>query len=422
MQQGAIEFARVWGNRPLEDNWRRSNRSFNDNFEEEVLSGVDSVLVIEPNSEETTGNIALPDKETLLMNIPRDSVSQGRMNVEMEEAYFLLGKLLFFDLNEPALALDYLEKLIRKYPKTVRKPEAYYTMYLAAKEKNGQTSLYAALLKSEFPESPYAKSLNNPERVSGNEANLASAQNYRRAYRMYSEGNLHASRSIIRQTLDEFSLTKNTEKLLLLDIMISGKLGEKETYKSRLEKYIQSTDDPDLVNLARDMLSALTGIRESEKPLIESPVDLPDSTENKDHLVNLKNGQPEEGSSPYTLNLKQTHIFILAMDPQHSSEGKNLTADLENFHRQHFQNDRLRTGNISFTKENNIIIISPFSNAEEALAYKKEFLKSFNTDSLSEELKISSFVISIENFQELNKRKNLEEYKTFYKKSYPIVL
>jgi hypothetical protein len=31
---------------------------------------------------------------------------------------------------------------------------------------------------------------------------------------------------------------------------------------------------------------------------------------------------------------------------------------------------------------------------------------------------MSSFVISIENFQQLNKRKDIDEYKAFYKKSY----
>src|SRR5690606_29916964 len=99
-------------------------------------------------------------------------------------------------------------------------------------------------------------------------------------------------------------------------------------------------------------------------------------------------------------------------------KGKNLTADLENFHTNNYPNDRLRTGNISFTREHAIVIISPFSHAAEAMAYREEFLKSFNTDYLSEELKLSSFVISIKNFQELNKRKDIEEYRSFYQKSY----
>jgi tetratricopeptide (TPR) repeat protein len=417
MQQGAIEFARVWGKRPLEDNWRRSNRSFREN-PGEMISDPDSGPELEPDSEEPEERIILPDKESLLMNIPRDSASQAYMNEEMEEAYFLVGKLLFFDLKEPLPAIDYLENLIQKYPETARKPETYYTLYLAAKEVNGNASQYADRLKSEFPESPYTKSLNNPERASGNEANLVSAQNYRTAYRLYAEGEFDASRSLIQQTLNEYSLTKNTEKLMLLDIMISGKLGHTEIYHTRLEKYIQSTADPGLVEMAGNMLSAVTGIREGKKPTEASPIDLPDSTQMENDPVDLEKDQLEKESSSYTFNPDQTHIFILAMDPQQTSEGKNLTADLENFHRQHFPNERLRTGNISFTKENSIIIISPFNNAEKALAYKKEFLKSFNTDSLSEELKMSSFVISIENFQEFNKRKNIEEYKAFYQKSY----
>lgn len=417
MQQGAIAFSRAWGNRELEDNWRRSKRSFQESMEV-ASTGQDTALVVDPDEEPPLA-IVLPDKESLLTNIPRDIASQEKMNDEMEEAYFILGKLLFFDLHEPARSIEYLEKLIQQYPETIRKPESYYTLYLAAKEINGNDSKYASMLKSEFPESQYTKSLDNPEGASGNQANLASAQNYSNAYKMYLEGEYPKSRSLIRQTLDEYPLTKNTEKLLMLDIMITGKAGETESYRNRLETYIQNTEDPGLLKLARNMLSELTGEKEGDNHAIDTPVELPDSIAHINALQDVDKELNGTEPPPYTESLGQTHIFVLAMEPQQSENSKNLTADLENFHKENFPNERLRTGNISFTKENTIVIISPFANAEKALAYKQQFLNSFNTDSVSEELKLSSFVISIENFQELNKRKDIEEYRTFYQKSYP---
>jgi hypothetical protein len=120
----------------------------------------------------------------------------------------------------------------------------------------------------------------------------------------------------------------------------------------------------------------------------------------------------------YKENMGQTHIFILVLDPNQVQSAKNLTADLENFHSSNFSNARLRTGTISISKENTLTIISPFSNAEKALDYRKKFLTEFNTDGLNAELKNGSFVISIENFQQLNKRKDLDEYKDFYKEVY----
>src|SRR5690606_21735700 len=194
------------------------------------------------------------------------------------------------------------------------------------------------------------------------------------------------------------------ERLLLLDIMIGGKVDGREVYQQRLEAYVQNTEDTALVELAKSMLADLTG--EGLKKTFDDgySVPVPDSIayvrENLDPDGELESADPPA----YTFEPDQTHIFLLAMEPQQSEQNKNLTADLENFHNKNFPNERLRTGNISFTREHAVVIISPFSNADEAMAYREEFLKSFNTDSLTEELKMSSFVISIKNFQELNKR------------------
>ena len=416
MQKGAVEFVRVWGNRPLEDHWRRSNKSFQE--AQQVSEFADEPAVADEEEELPTATIVLPDKETLLQNIPRDKASQQKMHEELEEAYFNLGKLLFFDLNEAALSIEYLENLIQVYPDTHRKPEAYYTLFLATEELQGNASRYAEMLKAEFPESQFTKSLNNPEGATGNEANLAAAQQYRRAYELYTEGEFNPSRTIIRQTLDEYPMTENSERLLLLDIMISGRIDGTEVYRSRLESYLQNTQNPDLLELAGNMLSVLTGNKDSEGIASVPSADLSDSLSIDTDISGVIADPAQQEPSPYVLNLNQTHIFVLAMDPQQYADNKNITAELENFHQQYYANRRLRTGNISFTRDNTIIIISPFNNAEDALSYQAEFLNSFNLDSLSEELKMSSFVISIENFQQLNKRKDIEEYKAFYQESY----
>lgn len=419
IQQGAIEFSRVWGKRDLTDHWRRSNKSFQESStgRQNEENGEASPAT---DSEETneTQLATLPDRVSLLGSIPKDQSTINNMLDEMEDAYFNLGKLLFFALKEPQLAINYLEKLVSQYPSTVKKPEAYYTLYLAYGELNGNTAEYASLLNEEFPDSQYTKSVNNPESVSGTQANFESSKNYREAYILYESREYVQARSLIRNTLDEYPLSKNTDRLLLLDIMITGRTEDIEVFKQRLETYILNASDPELMNLAKNMLKNLGG---DEDEIIAENESLSESTSEGE---SVKEEAPEvstetmEEESPYSINVNQTHVFILAIEPTIASESKNLTADLENFHSQNFTNDRLRTGTISLTRESTIVIISPFSNAEKATKYREEFLKSFNTENLSEELKMSSFVISIENFQQLNKRKDIDEYKAFYKKSY----
>lgn len=418
MSQGALEFNRVWGGRPLADNWRRSSRGFQETSNTEVTEG-DTPDGERGNQAITSAQAALnlPDRESLLANIPKDKASMDRLIDEMEDAYFNLGKLLFFDLKEPARSVYYLEKLVSEYPNTVKKPEAYYTLYLAKRELGQNYDLYANLLNSEFPESQYTKSVNNPESVSGTQANFESSQNYAAAYKLYLEGQYPASRELLRNTLENYPLTKNTDRLLMLDIMNTGKMGNLEEYRIKLENYLLNASDPELINLARKMLDGIGGGETLDDSVSEAGQQM---EEEAARVESESTPEPEVAPEEqiYKDNKTQTHVFILAMEPRVASESKNLTADLEKFHTANFPNDRLRTGTIALDRENTIVIISPFSNAEKALSYRKQFLNSFNTENLPEDSKMSSFVISIENFQQLNRRKNLEEYRAFFRKSY----
>ncbi|WP_238325421.1 type IX secretion system periplasmic lipoprotein PorW/SprE [Lunatimonas lonarensis] len=419
MSQGALEFNRVWGGRPLTDNWRRSSRGFQETSNAEMPEDLGEGENESENQSISSAQAALnlPDRESLLATIPKDKAAVDRLIDEMEDAYFNLGKLLFFDLKEAERSIFYLEMLVRDYPMTVKKPEAYYTLYLAKRELGQNYTLYADLLNAEFPESQYTKSVNNPESVSGTQANFESSQNYAAAYKLYQKNQYAASKDLLRSTLENYPLTKNTDRLLMLDIMNTGKMGEMEEYRTKLENYLLNASDPALINLARKMLDGIGGGNTMDDSLAEAGQQIEEEAVRAENEPNAEPEGPLE-EQIYKENKSQTHVFILAMEPRVANESKNLTADLEKFHTSNFPNDRLRTGTIALDRENTIVIISPFSNAEKALLYRTQFLNSFNTENLPEDSKISSFVISIENFQQLNRRKDLDEYRAFFRKSY----
>lgn len=419
LQQGAIDFSRNWGNRPLQDNWRRNVQSLQSTApspnasDNNLRSDEDSEVEIDENSPISQ----IPDVETLLSQIPSDPAQINAMKLDLEKSYFELGKILFFDLKVPEISIEYLESLITKYPNTIKKPEAYYILYLAKKELGRDFQIYAQRLNREFPDSPYTLSVNNPEGSVGNLAYLESSKNYKRAYELYYDRQYQASRQLIRSTLESYPLTRNTDRLLLLDIMVSGKLDETDRYRQRLENYIQTTENEELTKMARIMLAALTGDSDG--------LDVNDSEENLEKNIGEEDQVEEEEEddlqgveSPYNENPNQTHIFVIVLSADQSKESKNLLADLEVFHSQNFASSRLRTGNMNLSRENLIFIVSPFNNAEKGVDYREKFLSNFQTSAISDEDKANTFLISIENFQELNKRKNLDEYRSFYKKTY----
>ena len=413
MQQGAIEFNRVWGNRPLQDNWRRRAAIFQTATQPEPLPGAQDSLA----TGENPILAGVPSLESLLAKIPNTQEQLDQINSELEESYFELGKLLYFDLKETEQSIDNLETLIRVFPSSTKKPEAYYLLYLGQKDTGGNFEQYVGRLNREFPESQYTYSVNNPDAASGNLAYLESSKKYEGAYNAYYEGEYQKARQLIKETLEEYPLTRNTEKLLLLDVMVTGKLESRERFKERLENYIQNTKEESLVTLARNMLNPLLSTEELAALAPKDNVSK-DSVQVDANLQAENQGKEIPEGSPYKVNEAQTHIFVIAMTPSEAEAAKSLLGDLENFHAKNFPNARLRTGNMNMNQENAIFIISPFSNAEKAKEYYLKYSGEFKSEGLSEELKEKSFFISIENFQILNKSKNMEEYRTFFRSLY----
>ena len=413
LQQGAIEFVRTWGNRPLQDNWRRK-AALTQAASQLPDSNASGDLKEEEDSSDSTD---IPSVETLLSSIPKSPEQLEKANSELEESYFELGKVLYFQLKEPKRSQQYLEQLTQKYPKTPKKPEAYYLLYLGQKELMGDFNTYVQLLNLEFPESPYTFSVNNPEAGVGNKASLESAKGYEQAYEAYYAGNYSQARELIFATLEKAPLTRNTEKLLLLNAMVSGKLESKELFKSKLVEFIQNGKEQDLITLAKAMLQPLLSQEEldtkanSASSVVESPVSPKESEKEI-------NAEKEAKESPYKATDDQTHIFVLALSPTDVETAKNLLSDLEAFHTLSFGSSRLRTGNMNLSADLSIYIISPFSDAEKALSYLNIFQEKFTSIGLNEEVKNKAFFISIENFQVLNRTKDLEEYRQFFTSTY----
>lgn len=412
LQQGAIDFVRTWGNRTLQDNWRRKAAQFQAAAESTPLLPQESADT--GSSDDTNG---LPTVETLLASIPKSPSQLEQANSELEDSYFELGKVLFFQMKEAQRSGEYLEQLIQKYPKTVKKPEAYYLLYLGQKEQKGDGNTYAQLLNLEFPESPYTFSVNNPEAGVGNKGSLESAKGYEQAYEAYYSGNYSQARDLVFATLEKYPLTRNTEKLLLLNAMVTGKQESRKQFKFKLEEFIQNAKEEELIALAKAMLQPLLNSEELASKSSSSVVPQEDQAPKKEEVKeNVAENLVKE--SPYKATDDQTHIFVVALTPADVETAKNLLGDLEAFHTQSFGNARLRTGNMNLSAQLSIFIISPFSNAEKAMDYLKTFQEKFTSIGLNEEIKNNSFFISIENFQVLNRTKDLEEYLQFFTATY----
>src|SRR5690606_26694191 len=109
-------------------------------------------------------------------------------------------------------------------------------------------------------------------------------------------------------------LTRNTERLLLLDIMVTGKTESRVRYRERLENYIQNSQDEKLVELARNMLKPLLSQVELAE-LNPKEIEEDDSSQVEGKEFAGDGANQDSVQSPYTFNESATHIFVIVMEP-----------------------------------------------------------------------------------------------------------
>lgn len=164
---GSQEFKRIWGNRPLEDNWRLSDKT-KINFpgflpqEDEVVIGV-------------VNNSEVMELAYYLDRIPSNNKTIDSLKNNRDNAYFKLGIIYKEQFKEINLAKNRLEKLLSFNPDVAYALPAKYHLYkIYSVENSEKATSFKNDIISNYPNSNYAKIILNPaDALGSNDANLA---------------------------------------------------------------------------------------------------------------------------------------------------------------------------------------------------------------------------------------------------------
>lgn len=157
MQQGAADFKRKWGNRPLVDNWRRSSAiTFASSGSG---SGEDGSTNSDGTDEAPTNG--LPSVESLVAKIPKTDAQKEAIRKNQQKAYIALAKAYLKQLDDYKNAESTLDTLDAKYPKHLYQEEDLYLRYQIAVRKNelDKAQSIATEFLKKFPTSILAENL-----------------------------------------------------------------------------------------------------------------------------------------------------------------------------------------------------------------------------------------------------------------------
>jgi len=388
---GRTEFKRRWGDRRLEDNWRRANKA---------RAAFSNISPSENGEERKQSDSAGVDpqrtKEYYLRNLPlSDSLLRSSANASAA-ALLGEGKTLASRMADTLAAASSFEEASRTGSDDNIKAEALYELYRLLRTYDpARADRRRADLLASFPGSEFARILSDPDYVAKHlEMEARASRSYETAYQAFTEGRYSETQAIASEAVKLFAGEELVPKFMLLDAMATGALAGEMAYKEKLDSLVArfpSTPEGKRAAEINDFLR-------KEIPAIK----IAEDTRIAEELYNADILQPH-------------YVIVVARNFQ--ANMNQMVFDLINYNLDNFPNKNYTTEGSVVDLGYILIATGPFANAREAAAW----LGAFNpaeTIRGAADAALTTYLISRDNLSKLRENKNIDRYSIFYAKEY----
>ena len=388
---GRTEFRRRWGDRRLEDNWRRSNKA-----RAAFTGAIQQENGNEAERTDSAGVAPERTKEFYLRNLPlTDSLMQISV-MRSSEALLAEGKILASRLNDTLSAAASLEEAAKEGNSDKIRAEALYELYRLLRNSDpARAERRRADLLTYFPDSEFSLILSDPDYVNKHrEMATRAVRSYETAYQAFAEERYAEVEALCADALRNYPEDELIPKFMLLDAMSAGATGGELAYKAKLDTLV-----------ARFPATA-EGIRAAEI------------------IVFLRKEKPEIriaedtriAEEIYTADTVQPHyVIIIASNPR--ANMNQIVFDVINYNLDNYSDKNYRTEGSAVDAGYLLITTGPFENARDALTW----LRAFNPEQTIREASpagLTLYPISRDNLQKFREDKNIDRYTIFHSKEY----
>ena len=379
--RGYNEFKLLWGQRVLEDDWRRANKK-------QVLTNV-----------VTASDSTIVPVDSLTVDILREGLPLSKEDLDLSytnqiEAMYNLGMIYKNQLSEVEEAIGYFQKILDKEYEHDKVLSAAYQLYLIEQEKGNTAKAqnHKIYIQKEYPNSDIAALLNNPD--------------------FFIEKEKLAQKDLIsyKDALRKYEYGKYAEAITAANAVIFN-----DTANKYLEKYY-------ILKANAISKSGMGGIDAAKDPLIQLIKLSPDSPEGKyaqAYLNQVEQSGKSKEESPYTLNLSGNHYFIILIPEAKTDQLNDVQNKVSNFNGSFFGAEGLKVSSTIINDKGQALLVKTFENNNKVEVYEKAFNSDAAKSMLNDiNIEYEYIIISKDNLLKLLSEKDIGAYKTFYSKNY----
>ena len=229
---GKVEFAKKWGKRVLQDNWRVSSISSKENGKTEDLNAEDT-----ETDNDAKGAADVEGKYTTdfyIKQIPESQTTIDSLSKERNFANYQLGIIYKEKFKEYQLAINKFEKLLKDNPEERLVLPSMYHLYKIYEilDKQKADAMKESIV-AQYPNSRYAQILQNSSSKT-EESNDSPNVAYANIYKQYQNGEIKTVLTATENAINRFTGDEIVPKFELLKANIAGKLGGLDEFSTAL--------------------------------------------------------------------------------------------------------------------------------------------------------------------------------------------
>ena len=471
LSQGVNDFKRQWGNRKLEDNWRRSNKGI---VGGSALGNTQSVDPDAPSDQVAANGGKAPVsagnyRQQLIKDLPLTPELLAQSNIRIYNAYFDIANFYRDILGDKKEAIAVYELLLSRFPNSADKAAVYYNLYRLYSDLNNvpKADEYKNLVLKNYSETAFAKTIIDPEygkKVTDADAGLNGM--YNDVYDNYSKKKFKEVIKGIDSLTGVYPNNKLSSQLAYLRAISSGHLERLAPFREELVQIVTKYPDDRLITpLVKQHLAyidshmaemttfplALTNNDTTEVPFKTEPTiqdkiaaynnsqlvrqtaqkriepkqaeKRPDSTAMQPSVPNPSTNNPASAAvvkpkpSIFSLNDSTNYYFVVNV----STATVNLASSrfgIGQFNRANFQEGAIIHQLKDVGDDNQLIYVGRFFSLGAVKAYARAIIPLMPDIMKVPKDKYSFFIITKQNLDKLNNKNLLDSYIEYYQSNY----
>jgi len=415
---GKSEFERKWGNRKLEDNWRRKNKSIVSDLPEEEMTET-TTDTVQTDAPPPRVNDKM-SRDYYLQDLPLTEEAMRASNIRVRDALFNAGRIFKQDYKNYSMSINEYEGLLDRYDNNVYQLATYFELWdLYGKIGNqSKADYYRQLIISDYPKSKYAQYLINPNYFIELEAHNDSINRlYKQAYNLYQAGNYSQAGQLASQVKTMEPDSALIPKIAFIETIGQGENSDFNHFGELLDQYLESYPKSPVKPVAERIRKLIQDSTLVDYQKMVASGYLNDEIVNEELLAENKTSVDEFGGK-FSYDEELLHYFVIAFDRAADVDINRLKFDIANYNIDHYMKTDFDIETEFLNANTNLLTVRSLQNKEQALIYFRSIIRKREVYEQLRDVDYVNFVASTYNYREMKADHSTEDYLKFFLKNY----